>query len=80
MPRNPRPDQIGMGGRITPEYAPHADVQRLLQILAVLQSCVAAHSFADLSGVVHGYELRSPYHLAGVGTLVAFSKRGTHEM
>jgi hypothetical protein len=21
MPRNPRPDQIGMGGRITPEYA-----------------------------------------------------------
>jgi len=23
MPRNPWPDQIGMGGRITPEYAIH---------------------------------------------------------
>ena len=35
---------------------------------ATFHSCVAARSFAGLSGAVHGYELASPYHRVDTGS------------
>jgi len=57
-----------------------AGAQRSLPIPATLQSCVAARSFLGLSGAVHGYEPRSPYHRVDASSSGEPATRGNHAM